>query len=496
MTWPDRRTVGFAQFQIAQGMLFLLVGLFTPLTAQDLHFQINQTFQNIRSRQAGGQTLYELEEIISLLDLELVATGERSAEVRGPRGRLVLTEGRPLLRYREEYILLSSAVRKATDGAWFVPEDILEKGLAQVMDRKLEQTSRYNYRLDRLDSNVVRVDIVNYPDHVTVIFSSTNETPFRVREYRRYLKVEFEGFSIQPQITRVVPNQELIRQVRFDSFSRFGNFEIVKGSKYFNYRQYSLSGPDRQVVAVYGRPVSRGRGNTSTETLDPPVLNPSRPTPPSRRPSRRDLEAPEFRQDHESRIITIDPGHGGDDAGVAPTQEVLEAQVVWQVTQQIQEFLSLTRSEPRLTRDQTMNPSLEQRSAQSNGDRSKAFVSVHLGASETQNVRGPVVYIHRYFDRRDSQESIWLDWHEGQRDALPQSRRLATILQRKLNLIFGVGNQIAEAPLAILGPVKAPAVMIELGFITSSQDRARLQTPEFLRQVAAAIASGLEEFLE
>jgi len=483
-----------------RGSLLLLAGLFSTLAAQDLQFQSDQTFQTIRSRQAGGQTLYELDQIIALLDLELVAAGSGTAEVRGPRGRLVLTEGRPLLRYRDEYILLSSAVRKATDGAWFVPQDILEKGLAQVMDRKLEHTSQYNYRLESLDSNVVRVDIVNYPDHVTVIFSSSNDTPFQVRESRRYLKVEFDGFSIQPQITRVAPNQELIREVRFDSSGRFGSFEIVKGSEYFSHRQYSLSGPDRQVVAVYGRPASpviASPGKTSVETLDPPVSNPRRPTPPPpRRPSRRDLEAPEFRSDRDSRVITIDPGHGGDDVGVMPTQEVLEAQVVWQVSQQIQEFLNLTLAEPRLTRDQAMNPSLEFRSAQSNGDRSKAFVSVHLGASESSGVRGPVVYTHRYFDRRDSEESAWLDWNEGQRDALPQSRRLAAILQRKLNLVFGVGNAVAEAPLAVLGPIKAPAVMIELGFLTNSEDRGQLQTPEFLRQIAAAIASGLAEFLE
>ena len=480
-------------------MLLLLAGLFSPLAAQDLQFQTKQTFQTIRSRQAGGQTLYELEQITSLLDLELVAAGSGTAEVRGPRGKLVLTEGRPLLRYRDEYILLSSAVRKATDGAWFVPQDILEKGLAQVMDRKLEHTSRYNYRLESLDGNVVRVDIVNYPDHVAVIFSSSIDTPFRVRESRRYLRVEFDGFSILPQITRVAPNQELVQKVRFDSSGRFGSFEIVKGSEYFSHRQYSLSTPDRQVVAVYGRPVApvvAVPGRTSVEPLDPPVSNPRRPTPPPRRPSRRDLDAPEFRSDRDSRIITIDPGHGGDDTGVMPTQEVLETHVVWQVSQQIQEFLNLTLAEPRLTRDQAMNPSLELRSAQSNGDRSKAFVSVHLGASESSGVRGPVVYTHRYFDRRNSKGSLWLDWNEGQREALPQSRRLAAILQRKLNLVFGVGNRVAEAPLAVLGPVKAPAVMIELGFITNSEDRGRLQTAEFLRQVAAAIASGLEEFLE
>lgn len=143
-----------------------------------------------------------------------------------------------------------------------------------------------------------------------------------------------------------------------------------------------------------------------------------------------------------------------------------------------------------------MNPSLEQRSAQANSEASKVFISLHLGSARADAVRGPVVYVQRYFDRFTNEDEDWLNWEDGQREAIPESKRLAEILQRKLNLVFGMGNQVAQAPMAVLAPVKAPAVLIEMGFLSNAEDRAALLRPEFRRQLAAAITSGIKEFLQ
>lgn len=481
------------------GLLLILNGLGAVLCAQDLQFEIDHTTTRVRGRDSSGTRLFPMGRIASLLGLEVIGGNGPTVEVRGARGRLTLTEGRPLVRYQEDYILLSGAVRRATNGDWYVPGDLLEKGLALIVDRKLERTGNHRYRLETLKKNVVRVDLVNYPDHVAVVFSSSQETAIRVRDFRRYLKVEFEGFAVEPQITKVSPDQDLLREVRFDSLDRFGSFELIKGPEFYTYRQYTLTSPDREVVGLYGRPLSTlaERSTRSTvETLDPPgkaELNPPYPGAMG-----KELDAPEFHPEVDARVVTIDPGHGGDDLGVTPTPEILESQVVWEVAQQVEEFLGMNDNgfEVRLTRNKGMNPSLEQRSSQANSQESKVFVSLHLGASEVEEIRGAVVYVHRYFDRRQDEDPDWLDWNDGQREVLTQSKRLAEILQRKLNLLFGIGNQVAEAPLAVLAPVKAPAVMIELGYLSNPEDRASLLTPEFRRQVAAAIASGIKEFLK
>ena len=45
------------------------------------------------------------------------------------------------------------------------------------------------------------------------------------------------------------------------------------------------------------------------------------------------------------------------------------------------------------------------------------------------------------------------------------------------------------------GPVQAPAVVIEVGFLTNEKDVELLAKPEFREQVSDSIARGLAEFL-
>ena len=75
-------------------------------------------------------------------------------------------------------------------------------------------------------------------------------------------------------------------------------------------------------------------------------------------------------------------------------------------------------------------------------------------------------------------------------------RELAELLQQELNLLWGVENRVAEIPLAVLAPVTAPAVLIEMGFLTNPEDYQKLSSTEFLEQVARTITSAVDAFLQ
>jgi N-acetylmuramoyl-L-alanine amidase len=55
---------------------------------------------------------------------------------------------------------------------------------------------------------------------------------------------------------------------------------------------------------------------------------------------------------------------------------------------------------------------------------------------------------------------------------------------------------VAEIPLAGLAPVTAPAVLIEMGFLTNPEDYQRLSSMEFQEQVARTITSAVDTFLQ
>ncbi len=55
---------------------------------------------------------------------------------------------------------------------------------------------------------------------------------------------------------------------------------------------------------------------------------------------------------------------------------------------------------------------------------------------------------------------------------------------------------MAEIPLAVLAPVTAPAVLIDMGFLTNPDDYLKLSSMEFQEQVARTITSAVDTFLQ
>ncbi len=461
---------------------------------QDLRIQVDGQTRSVRSRSHEGQRYYRVNEIARLLALD-VAEQDGTLEVRGSRGRLQLTDGRPLVRFAEQYLLLSGPAWRRSRSDWYVPEDFLAKLAPLLIEGKLEKAGDLRYRVETLTENRVRVEVVNYPDHVAVIFVPSRQAPIQVQEFSRFIRVSFEEFRVVPELPATPPDPELVSDLRFDKGELYGSFEIVKGERFHNYRDYELSDPDRKVVGVYGPPV------VTTAPVAPAPRPGSSPVVPA--PINADVPVPivsdeppqVFRPRPGGRVVTIDPGHGGDNYGVHPSQEVLEKNFTLQLAEDIRRRLQDSRTRLELTRNRDINLSAQQRSSLANFNRSRAFLSLHVGGSPSADMRGPIVYVQRGIDESLGSPSL-VPWGLGQQRHLKRSRELAEILQRKLNAVFGTSNEVAEAPLAVLAPVTAPAVLVEAGFLTNEQDRRLLDSPESLGRIGAAVAEALEEFLE
>jgi N-acetylmuramoyl-L-alanine amidase len=173
-----------------------------------------------------------------------------------------------------------------------------------------------------------------------------------------------------------------------------------------------------------------------------------------------------------------------------------------------------------LTRTRDVELAVEQRGSIGNYYRSQVYLSIHVGGSPSPETRGPVVYLHKYSQdnepvmlepnqegplfispRRPPSRTVedsdkLVHWEEGQQTYLGSSRELAELLQEELNLLWGIENRVAEIPLAGLAPVTAPAVLIEMGFLTNPEDYQRLSSMEFQEQVARTITSAVDTFLQ
>ncbi len=469
-------------------ILFLLAGGVSLTASDDLEIQVNRQTRRVNSKENQGKPYYRLTDIAQALGLRLQQRGARLA-ASGQRGAIELTAGRPLARFGDQYIMLDAPVWERSSGDWFVPEDFMTKAAPLLIDSRLERVGRKRYRLDTLDENAVSVEVINYPDHVSIVFLPSRPCGIRVTEFQRHIKVEFDSYLVRPRLASTPPDPRLVTSIQYDSGSAYGGFEIGKGPLYGSYREYTLGDPERKVLGVYGSatPVENespaATAGPLADATNQPLVVP-------------DETAPEFTPQQWENIITIDPGHGGENYGVHPNPEALEKNFTLRLALKLEEKLKKTRYRPALTRSRDLNLSHELRSAFGNRNRSKAYVSLHFGGSSSTEMSGPVVYVHHYMADPEDSYGRLVPWTEGQRKYLARSRDLAEDLQARLNTLFGKENHVVEVPLAVLEPVTAPAVLIEAGFLSNSDDRARLSDPAFQEMLAESIVGGLMDFLK
>ncbi len=174
----------------------------------------------------------------------------------------------------------------------------------------------------------------------------------------------------------------------------------------------------------------------------------------------------------ETRVV-IDPGHGGRDDG-ALWAGVREADLNLAVSKKL-EALLLARNIPvTLTRRSDVFITLEQRSVIANSFEDVIFVSVHFNAHRMTSIVGVETFY-----------------------ASPEGKLLATNIQREVVERVKTRNRyIKSGPgYAVLNQAKCPAVLVECGFISNTNERKRCMTAEYQMLCAKGIEAGIMESL-
>lgn len=171
------------------------------------------------------------------------------------------------------------------------------------------------------------------------------------------------------------------------------------------------------------------------------------------------------------KIVCIDPGHGGKDPG-AESGGVQEKDITLTVALKIGALL--TGYEVVYTRDEDVYVGLAERALIANQAKADLFVSVHCNSAPSASANGMEVYVHTT------------------RSAA--SKRAASAIYDCLLPVSGLrGRGVKADNFAVLRETKMPAVLIELGFISNPDDRAKLTDSAWQDDAAQAIADGIIE---
>ena len=182
------------------------------------------------------------------------------------------------------------------------------------------------------------------------------------------------------------------------------------------------------------------------------------------------------------KIIVIDPGHGGKDSGAIGRNGVLEKEVVLNIAEAILE-LNKHRKSPLdiyLTRYSDTLISLSDRTKLAKALKADLLLSLHCNHSDNLDARGVEVYVAK-------QNSKYMD----------EATWLAFQLQSDLNKKLGFESRgVKFANFQVLQDTVAncPSVLVEMGFMTNTNEADYYLKPKNIRAMALAILMGLYNY--
>lgn len=227
------------------------------------------------------------------------------------------------------------------------------------------------------------------------------------------------------------------------------------------------------------------------------------------------------------RRITLDPGHGGWDAGAVGPTGLREKDVALDIAHRAAPVIAGELGiETMLTRDTDVFVELEERTARANAFQSDLFVSIHCNATENGEASGYEVFIldpSREADRR-ALNAVARENHAHRKAPRAMDVRLLDAQITNIAAGLGMGAQtrgsraLAEflrqatkssldtrypgiedhgtktAGFYVLVGAAMPAVLYETSFISNPGDESKLGTADYRQKLADAIVNAVRAY--
>lgn len=209
-------------------------------------------------------------------------------------------------------------------------------------------------------------------------------------------------------------------------------------------------------------------------------------------------------------LVVLDPGHGGEDLGARGPAGETEKEITLAVARATAARLQAAGVTARLTREGDEAVSLTDRTALANRLQATVFVSIHVNASPARGAHGAETY-YMSVDASDPQaaqaaalenasatpDTVQLIlWDLAHVANLNNSARLARGVQERLNALQGIRDRgIRQAPFVVLTGATMPAALVEVGFLSNSQEAGRLLARDTQDEIAAALAEAIVDYL-
>ena len=228
------------------------------------------------------------------------------------------------------------------------------------------------------------------------------------------------------------------------------------------------------------------------------------------------------------RLVVVDAGHGGPDAGmrgpIAGGPRVAEKNITLAVAKRVGAALGQRGIDVKYTRTTDTLIALSDRGRIANEAHADLFVSIHVNAANprwkdpgaargfetyflaeaktedarrVEHMENEVVKFETSAEARAGDPLSFLLNDMAQNEHLRESNELAELIQRGLGRVHpGPSRGVKQAGFRVLVTAFMPAVLVEIGFGTNASEAAYMSDPNRMEELSAAVADGVLEYLK
>lgn len=218
------------------------------------------------------------------------------------------------------------------------------------------------------------------------------------------------------------------------------------------------------------------------------------------------------------RTIMLDPGHGGYDSGALGVKGTVEKEIVLDIALKLKAQLEGMGFKVVMTRDSDDFISLQQRTEMATEKKVDLFLSIHANSvkSRSKKVKGMEIYYARKLEadtdiaqRRHNEEMLFKKFLiPGDRkvpekilsdlmyvNKMEDSPAIADkIIARASKDVSAANRGCRSSGFFVVKNTLVPAVLFEVGYVTSESEAKLLKTQEYRQKIADTIAESVKEF--
>ncbi|MGQ9610275.1 MAG: N-acetylmuramoyl-L-alanine amidase [bacterium] len=324
--------------------------------------------------------------------------------------------------------------------------------------------------------------------------------------------IDVNNSEIQPSKRMLIVNDDIIEKIRAAQYDKDTVRVVLDVKKFDNYKSYVLENPDRIVIDVYGANTINKlpEKNLTSKTLEKKRTNQSKDKIIDSQPLPSKSPTLVKQLGLKVRTIVIDPGHGGKDPGAIGISGLQEKAVVLDIAKRLKNLLD-DRYTVYLTRDSDIYMPLEERTIFANEKGADIFISLHVNSCKNPTNRGIETYYLSLASDEEARLTAALENATSEKNIkeigslitkvlknakIEESSNFARIVQSSLCKNTGAFNRgVKKAPFIVLIGVDAPSILIELGFISNTQDEELLKDNGYKNELATALMNAIEDYI-